>query len=78
MMSKEIDQAFADPTRTYGVPLLYDLHEDPKEQYPLTSNWYHKAWIRWPAGEYLVKHLGSFRAEPPIKPGTPDPYEPKD
>ena len=77
MMSKEIDQAFADPTRTYGVPLLYDLHEDPKEQYPLTSNWYHKAWIRWPAGDYLVKHLGTFRVEPPIKPGTPDPYEPK-
>ena len=78
MMSKEIDQAFADPTRSYGVPLIYDLHTDPKEATPLTSNWYHSGWIRWPAGDYLVKHLGSFKKEPPIRPGTPDPYDPKE
>lgn len=29
MISKEIDQAFADPTRSYGVPLIYNLHTDP-------------------------------------------------
>lgn len=76
MMSKEIDQAFADPTRSYGVPLIYDLHTDPKEATPLTSNWYHSGWIRWPAGEYLVQHIGSLQQEPPIRPGTPDPYMP--
>lgn len=38
MMSKEIDKAFADPTRTYGVPLIYDLHVDPKEENPLNYN----------------------------------------
>jgi arylsulfatase len=77
MMSKEIDQAFADPTRTYGVPLIYDLHVDPKEATPLVSNWYHSGWIRWPAGDHLVKHLGSFQKEPAIRPGTKDPYIPK-
>ena len=72
MMSKEIDQAFADPTRTYGVPLIYDLHTDPKEATPLTSNWYHSGWIRWPAGKYLTEHLATFQREAPIKPGAAD------
>lgn len=76
MMSKEIDQAFADPIRSYGVPLIYDLHVDPKEAHPLNSQWYHSSWIRWPAGDYLVKHLATFKEEPPIKAGTPDPYTP--
>lgn len=76
MMSKEIDKAFADPTRTYGVPLIYDLHVDPKEAEPITSNWYHSGWIRWPAGQYLVDHLATFRTEPAIRSGTPDPYVP--
>ncbi|MGB3021728.1 MAG: arylsulfatase [Methyloceanibacter sp.] len=76
MMSKEIDKAFADPTRTYGVPLIYDLHVDPKEAEPLTSQWYHSGWIRWPAGQYLVDHIASLKSEPPIRPGTPDPYIP--
>lgn len=76
MMSKEIDKAFADPTRTYGVPLIYDLHTDPKEETPLHSRWYYSGWIRWPAGEYLVKHIASLQKEPPIRPGTADPYTP--
>jgi arylsulfatase len=76
MMSKEIEQAFADPTRSYGVPLIYDLHTDPKEATPLISNWYHSGWIRWPAGKYVVEHAASLKKEPPIRPGTPDPYKP--
>jgi len=77
MMSKEIDKAFADPTRSYGVPLIYDLHVDPKEENPLNSQWYHNGWIRWPAGDVLVKHLATFAKEPPIRAGTTDPYQPK-
>lgn len=76
MMSKEIDKAFADPTRSYGVPLLYDLHVDPKEAEPLNSQWYHNGWIRWPAGQYLVDHIASFQQEPAIRTGTVDPYVP--
>ena len=78
MMSNEIEAAFADPTRSYGVPLIYDLHVDPKEATPLNSQWYHTGWIRWPAGQYLVDHIASLRKEPPIRPGTPDPYVPVD
>ena len=76
MMNKEIDKAFADPTRSYGVPLVYDLHVDPKEENPLNSQWYHSGWIRWPAGQYLVEHIASLKKEAPIQPGTPDPYNP--
>ena len=76
MMSKEIDKAFADPTRSYGVPLIYDLHVDPKEAEPLNSQWFNVGWIRWPAGQYLVDHLASLQKEPPIPPGAPDPYVP--
>ena len=54
----------------------YDLHTDPKQETPLNSQWYHNGWIRWPAGEHLVRHIASFQKEPPIRPGTPDPYEP--
>ncbi len=77
MMSKEIEKAFADPTRTYGVPLLYDLHVDPRERNPLNSQWYHIGWVSWPAGEYIVDHAASLQKEPPIKPGTADPYVPR-
>jgi arylsulfatase len=76
MMGKEIDKAFADPTRSYGVPLVYDLHTDPKEASPLNSRWYHIGWIRWPAGQYIVDHVASLEKEPPIRPGTSDPYVP--
>jgi arylsulfatase len=76
MMSKEIDKAFADPTRSYGVPLIYDLHVDPKEENALNSQWYHSGWIRWPAGQYIVEHMVSLKKEPPIRPGTKDPYSP--
>jgi arylsulfatase len=76
MMGKEIDKAFADPTRQYGVPLIYDLHTDPKEENALNSRWYHNGWIRWPAGDYLVQHMASLEREPPVPPGTPDPYVP--
>jgi len=65
-----------DPTRSYGVPLIYDLHVDPKEATPLNSQWYHNGWIRWPAGQHLVEHIASLQKEPPIRPGTPDPYTP--
>lgn len=76
MMNKEIDKGFGDPTRSYGVPLLYDLHVDPKEENPMNPQWWHLGWVRWPAGQALVNHLGSFANEPPIRPGTPDPYVP--
>jgi arylsulfatase len=75
MMVKEIDTIAADPTRSYGVPLFYNLLLDPKEEKPILyapANF----WVRYPAGEVLVEHARSLRVEPPISPGTPDPYTP--
>ncbi|MES0404334.1 MAG: hypothetical protein ABUJ93_12695, partial [Hyphomicrobium sp.] len=34
-------------------------------------------WVRWPVAEILNEHANSLAKEPPIKPGTPDPYVPK-
>jgi len=75
MMVKEIDTIEADPTRSYGVPLFYNLLLDPKEEYPVLyapPNF----WVRYPAGQVLVDHGASLQREPPIPPGTPDPYSP--
>ena len=75
MMVKEISTIAGDPVRSYGVPLFYNLLLDPKEEYPVLHappNF----WVRYPAGQVLVDHGASLRLEPPIPPGTPDPYQP--
>ena len=75
MMVKEIDTIAADPTRSYGVPPFYNLLLDPKEESPMLyapENF----WVRYPAGQVLVEHATSLAQEPPIPPGTPDPYLP--
>jgi arylsulfatase len=75
MMVKEISTIAADPVRSYGVPLFYNLLLDPKEEHPVLHappNF----WVRYPAGQVLVDHGASMQLEPPIPPGTPDPYQP--
>ena len=75
MMVKEISTIAGDPVRSYGVPLFYNLLLDPKEEYPVLHappNF----WVRYPAGQVLVDHGASMQLEPPIPPGTPDPYQP--
>ena len=57
----------------YGVPLIYDLHTDPNEENTLNSRSYYSGWIRWPAGDLLVKYIASLQMEQPIRPGTADP-----
>lgn len=74
MMSKEIDDGFA-PTREYGVPRIYNLNLDPKEEHWLNYG-PESAWVRWPAGQVLAEHALSLKKEPPIPPGKPDPYRP--
>ena len=75
MMVKEINTISADPVRSYGVPLFYNLLLDPKEEYPVL-NAPPNFWVRYPAGQVLVDHAKSLQEEPPIPPGTPDPYKP--
>jgi len=52
------------------------LYRDQKEMYPITDESPFDYWARWPATKILGEHMKSLQEEPPIKPGTPDPYVP--
>jgi arylsulfatase len=60
----------------YPLPHFYNLYNDPKEEYPITQATGGDTWQRWGTGPILVEHQESLVIEPPIKPGTPDPYVP--
>ena len=75
MMLKEIDNPAAE-VKTYGVPRFYDLHVDPREERPLDPRFPENFWVRFPASKILLDHMISLKKEPPIRPGTPDPYNP--
>jgi len=75
MMMKEVDTIASDPVRRYGVPLLYNLLLDPREEHP-ALNAPPNFWVRYPAGDILVEHAQSLKKEPPVPPGAPDPYKP--
>jgi arylsulfatase len=57
-----------------GVPKIFDLIADPKEEYgqSLTPD----AWVVGPAMKIVADFEASLERYPPIKPGTPDPYRP--
>ena len=57
----------------YGVPRIYNLHKDPGETQNLL---YPETWVPKAAMGQLSAHAASLSQEPPIKPGTPDPYTP--
>jgi hypothetical protein len=76
MMFKELSNLAGDPIRTYGVPLLYNLLLDPKEEYPALYA-RENFWVRYPASQVLADHAKSLREEPPIPTGAPDPYTPR-
>ena len=76
MTTKEVASAWGQVVKTYPIPVWYDLHTDPKEEYPIEPRWIENTWVRWPAGQVLVDHAASLQKEPPIRPGTPDPYKP--
>ena len=69
---KEQDNILSE-TRSYGVPRIYNLHKDPGE----TQNvLFPESWVPKAALGQLGVHAISLKKEPPIKPGTPDPYTP--
>ena len=76
MMSKELSTGFGVPLISYPVPAFFNLHLDPREEHPVL-NAPANFWVRYPAGQALLDHAKSLAMEPPIKPGTPDPYVPK-
>ncbi|MDX1981191.1 MAG: arylsulfatase [Bryobacteraceae bacterium] len=73
MVTRQVDRGFGEPIKDYSFPLWYDLHTDPKEEYPLDPRFVENLWVRWPAGQVLIDHRASLKKEPPIRPGTPDP-----
>jgi arylsulfatase len=78
MMAQHLDDGKGTGVRIrYDFPRFYNLYNDPKEMYPVTKAAAGHFWVRWPMSEIIKEHLGSLAKEPPIKPGTPDPYDPK-
>lgn len=63
------------PPTKMGVPKIFDLYSDPKEEFgaTLTAN----AWVAGPMMRILAEFEQSLKKDPPIAPGTPDPYVPK-
>ena len=63
-----------------GMPRLYHLLRDPKEQYDLIQYGGFNGDSYWTVPvimKKIVEHQASLLAEPPIPLGTPDPYTPK-
>ena len=69
---KEQETIF-DETKSYGMPKVYNLQKDPGETLNVL---FPETWVPKAALGQLGAHVGSLRQEPPIKAGTPDPYEP--
>lgn len=75
MMFQEVERG-TDERKTFDFPRFFNLYNDPKEEYPLTKSTAGHFWVRWPMAEILKVHAQSLEEEPPIAPGTPDPYMP--
>jgi arylsulfatase len=62
------------PPVKLGVPKVYDLLTDPKEEYgeTLTQN----GWVGGPMMKIVADFEASLKRYPAIAPGTPDPYRP--
>jgi len=57
----------------YNMPRLYNLEWDPREEHEVD---FPHGWVVHPMAAAAGAFLMSLAAEPPIKPGTPDPYTP--
>ena len=69
---KEQETVFSE-TLSYGTPRVYNLLTDPGE----TQNMlFPHTWVPKAALGQLARHGASLRSNPPIAPGTPDPYQP--
>lgn len=77
MLSKVLWTGYGQPVSEYNTPLFFDLLTDPKEEHPTDPRVVEDLWARFPIAKALGEHLGSLKKEPPIAPGTPDPYVPE-
>ena len=69
---KELDTIFSE-VKSYGMPRVYNLYNDPQERENVL---FPNTWVPKAAMGQLGAHVASLRANPPIRPGTKDPYEP--
>jgi arylsulfatase len=71
----EQERDWSTPPAKSGVPRIYDLIADPKEEYgqTLTPN----AWVGGPMMKIVADFEASVQRYPLIAPGTPDPYTPR-
>jgi arylsulfatase len=69
---KEQDNILS-PTRSYGMPRIYNLYKDPGESQNVI---FPETWVPKAALGQLGAHAVSLHTNPPIKPGTKDPYVP--
>ena len=57
----------------WNFPMIYNLEWDPREESEVT---FQHGWVIHPMAAAAGTFLLSLAKEPPIKPGTPDPYTP--
>ncbi len=57
----------------YNVPHIHNLEWDPREERPVV---FPHGWVFHPMAAAVLAFLKSLAVEPPIKTGTPDPYQP--
>jgi hypothetical protein len=57
----------------FNVPNIHNLEWDPREEHQVI---FPHAWVLHPMAMAAAAFLKSLVIEPPIKPGTPDPYQP--
>jgi arylsulfatase len=57
----------------YNVPHLHNLEWDPREEHEID---FPHGWVLHPMAAAAGAFFKSLAAEPPVRPGTPDPYTP--
>jgi arylsulfatase len=62
-----------DPAQQLPYPRVFNLIEDPRERHSLASV---ETWVDKPVMKIVNDFRDSLNKEPPIPPGTPDPYRP--
>jgi arylsulfatase len=64
---------FSSTWTPYNLPHLYNLEWDPREEHEIG---FPHIWVAHPMAAAAGAFLETLTVEPPIKPGTPDPYTP--
>jgi arylsulfatase len=71
----QLDSMFGAPAKL-NMPHLYNLIEDPKENYPIDTVDVSSVWVFPVVLKKVIAFKKTLTAEPPIMLGTPDPYQP--